>query len=44
MGFRSSIGTNGTIGTSGLIRQSIGIPLMKCMSLRGLGMFSKWIR
>ena len=36
MGFRSSIGTNGTIGTNGVTRHSIGTLLVKCISLRAL--------
>ena len=34
MGFRSSIGTNGTIGTNRVTRHSIGTLLVKCISLR----------
>ena len=40
MGFRSSIGTNGTIGTNGVTWNSIGTPLVKSISLRGLRQFS----
>ena len=33
VGFRSSIGTNGTIGTNRVTWHSIGTPLVKCISL-----------
>ena len=39
-GFRSSIGTNGTIGTNRVTWHSIGTPLVNCISLRGLRLFS----
>ena len=39
-GFRSSIGTNGTIGTNRMTWHSIGTPLVNCISLRGLKLFS----
>ena len=42
--FRSSIGTNGTIGTNGVTWHSTGIRLVKCISLRALRVFSYWIR
>ena len=42
--FRSSIGTNGTIGTNGVTRHSIGTQLVKCISLRALRIFFSWIR
>ena len=31
--------SNGTIGTNGQTWQSIGTPLVNCISLRGLGIF-----
>ena len=40
VGFRSSIGTNGTIGTSGVTWHSTGTRLVKCISLRALRLFS----
>ena len=40
VGFRSSIGTNGTIGTNRVNWHSISTPLVKCISLRGLRLFS----
>ena len=42
--FRSSIGTNGTIGINGVTWHSIGTPLVKCISLRELTVFFQWIR
>ena len=38
----SSIGTNGTIGTNRMTLHSIGTPLVNCISLRGLRLFSVW--
>ena len=43
VGFGLSIGTNGTIGTNRVTWHSIGTPLMKCISLRGLRLFSQRI-
>ena len=40
VGFRSSIGTNGTIDTNRMIWHSIGKPLVNCISVRGLRLFS----
>ena len=40
MGFRSSIGANGTTGTNGVTWHSIGTPFVKYISIRGLRLFS----
>ena len=40
MGFRSSIGTNGTIGTNRVTWHSIGTPLVNCIALMGSRLFS----
>ena len=44
VGFRSSIGTNGTIDTNRVTWLSIGTPLMNCISIRVLRQFLLQIR